>query len=300
MKIVVTGASGRLGSLLTGYLLKYRRDVEVNAIVRDPRWSWDRSGQENLNIVHITAGAVGRLTLKEVLSNSDVIIHCAGLASTDDARSACEINVSYSKCVAKLAVESNVPVFIALSSAKVYGESSGNVPYSESAIPSPETIYARSKYLSEKAILKIAKGSATQIIILRPAKVIRVHEEAAIRVVKSLILRKGFWTVFLEGLVGRRSFLSERDFCNFLLALIANPVNAQLLYNLASSDLVLTYPDISTYRLNWRHRLAASLNTATSHALGAFLPDLRSKIRNNFEVETRRINATISNEKLVD
>ena len=78
-----------------------------------------------------------------------------------------------------------------MSSIKVNGESTlENEPFSENDIPNPNDYYARSKYEAELGLLKIAKKSNMEVVIVRPPLIYGEEAKGYFRTILKLIKLK--------------------------------------------------------------------------------------------------------------
>lgn len=152
MKLLVTGASGFVGTRLTGYLVS-RGDRVVGT------YAGDRPGLAGveLHALDVLDGAAMARLVREV--DPDVIIHLAGLshvgASWGDPASYFQVNVLGTEAV--LATAGGRRVVVA-SSAEVYGEvAEDEQPLREDRLPRPVSPYALTKAAAER--LAKARGA---------------------------------------------------------------------------------------------------------------------------------------------
>lgn len=157
MKVIVTGCSGYLGSILTRKLI-----------------------EKKIHVIGYDAGIYGLDGIKEVMNNSkfeyieadirdsakisgcmkdvDAIIHLSGIVGAPavqlDKQKSLEINEMATRNIASLAQSKGINRFIFASSCSVYGDSKG-VMLTESSPVNPLEDYAKSKYKSEKEILQV-------------------------------------------------------------------------------------------------------------------------------------------------
>lgn len=162
--VLVTGASGFLGSALVNELLESGYDVR--ALVRHPgSSSYPKS-------VEIIVGDIrDPQCAKQASAGCDTVVHLAGQAhaldddhvSDQDYQS---INVDGTKHLLDGAVAGGVRTFIFASSVKVFGETTtGSVDESEP--PAPQSPYARSKWMAEQLITSYGKGGRLATLSLR-------------------------------------------------------------------------------------------------------------------------------------
>lgn len=168
MTILVTGATGFVGKALISRLLMDH--YSVLALVR-------RNGVKLKagvkSIVSDLSGLDGLGT--NVLDGVDVVVHCAARAHVMSDDSA-ECYFEYSKVnrdatltLASMAAEANVKRFVFVSSIKVNGESTQtNHPFKPEVGSAPIDPYGLSKYEAERGLMKIAKETGMEVVIVRP------------------------------------------------------------------------------------------------------------------------------------
>ena len=154
MKILVTGAAGYLGSILTKSLLE--RGYEVRGI--DAGWYGTEQIKECLNhknFEYIESDIRNLITMVKALKNIDGVIHLASIvgmpASSIEPRTSEEVNYIASKNMAELCQLHGITTFIFASSCSVYG-SQPDVLITEKSKMDPMDFYAQQKYLSERSI----------------------------------------------------------------------------------------------------------------------------------------------------
>jgi len=164
MRIVVTGASGFVGTMLCRGLLA--RGHAVRAVVRHA----SRGGaipsktEEEIEIPDI-AGEFDRRALFE---GSDAVVHLAAVAHRPaDEVTLRRINVDATHRLAEAAA-GRVRRFVFLSSVKVHGDDSGSGTYRESDTPQPEDAYGESKLEAERLLTRISARSGMELVVLRP------------------------------------------------------------------------------------------------------------------------------------
>ncbi len=167
MKILVTGASGFVGSALIREIS--RREMEVKAVVRTnielP------AGLDKCIVPKIDGGT----DWMEVLHGVDVVIHLAARvhvmhdSSADPLAEFRKVNVAGTEHMARRAAESGVKRFVYVSSIKVNGEATDGVrKFSELDVPDPQDPYGVSKYEAEQALHRVAAETGLEIVIVRP------------------------------------------------------------------------------------------------------------------------------------
>ncbi|MBO5678339.1 MAG: NAD(P)-dependent oxidoreductase [Bacteroidaceae bacterium] len=202
MKILVTGASGFIGSHMVEYAL--RLGHEVWAALR-PTSSRRNLRDERIRFITLDY-TDARLLDTQLRKHSaeygcwDVVIHCAGATKCSRHKDFYTINYDYTRRFADALVMHNmVPrQFIFVSTLGTYGpirESQPYRPISEADTPQPNTDYGRSKRMAEEYLMSLP---SFPYLIFRPTGVygprdrdyailissIRHHVELTVRTVR--------------------------------------------------------------------------------------------------------------------
>ena len=167
MKVLVTGATGLIGSALCPLLR--RGGFEVRAAVRGDMAAVS-PGIESIQI-----GALGPATdWTSAMADRDAVVHLAGLAhvlgerDADEATRIRAVNVEGTEHLARAAARCGVRRFVFISSAKVHGERNADRPWNEQNAPGPQDPYSQSKWEAEQALVRVAQSTALETTILRP------------------------------------------------------------------------------------------------------------------------------------
>jgi nucleoside-diphosphate-sugar epimerase len=153
MKIFVTGGTGKLGSVFIKKLLKNKHTVV--ALTRSKKID----GCENVE------GDLFSFDTS-VLKGCDAVVHIAGLVDFYSKDELFNVNVEGTRVMVKNANDFEIPYFLHISSISVYGKKDNDNITEETKL-SPDTLYAKSKYLSE---LEVTKFSGKKCI-LRPGMI---------------------------------------------------------------------------------------------------------------------------------
>ena len=253
MKILVTGASGFIGSYLVDKLLEY--NFEVLAIVRS---------NVNLNCNVILIDNFDSSTdLSEFLQDIDVFIHLAAKVhlmnhlSVDVCESYKKINTDLTYSLAKQAANSGVKRFIFLSTIKVNGEYTfKDNPFKAENFNSSLSVYkkaqkcreaflndpySKSKYDAEQALQYLSLNSNLEIVIIRPPLVygrgVRGNFDTMVKVVK-----KEFPLPF-KYIKNKRSLVFVGNLISLIICTIEHPMAVNQIF------LVSDREDISTSKL---------------------------------------------------
>ena len=249
MKILVTGASGFIGSFLVDEALS--RGCEVWAGVRG---SSSRAFLQDKRIKFINLDFGNREKLEEQLAafaaengRWDYIIHAAGVTKCIDSRDFMRVNfdgtVNFIEALAQCAM---LPErFLYLSSLSIFGPVREEHPYNpilDTDTPCPNTAYGKSKLAAEEFIKSFP---GLQYVIFRPTGVYGPREKDYFKMVQSIAahvdfsvgykpqvitfiyvkdLVKAIYMAIDKGVSGRSYFVSEprgydsRSFSDYIQA----------------------------------------------------------------------------------
>lgn len=219
-RVLVTGASGFVGRVLTERLRRSGRDVVP--VTRD--------------LLARLSGAAAAADLaaferwRELLEGVDTVVHLAARAhvvrdpSSDPLAEFRRSNVDGTVRLMESAVESRLRRFVYVSSVGVMGNSSGQRAFTAGDLARPVEPYARSKWEAEQRVHEIATASATQAVIVRPPLVygpgVKGNFLRLLRLVHSGI------PLPFAGLERRRSFVGVDNLCGLLELCIDHPAAA--------------------------------------------------------------------------
>ncbi|MBI4822992.1 MAG: NAD-dependent epimerase/dehydratase family protein [Nitrospirae bacterium] len=166
MKVLVTGATGFIGSHLVEELL--RRDYEVTCLVRKTsNLQW----LDGLDITLLYGDCEDRESLFSAVKGQELILHLAGLTKAKKARDFFRINTLGTENLVSVVAqaEPNIRKFVFLSSLAAVGPSRNGKPVNEDTLPQPVSEYGRSKLQAEEAVLKFKNH--LPVTIIRPPAV---------------------------------------------------------------------------------------------------------------------------------
>ncbi len=163
MRILITGASGFVGTVLCRELLA--RGHTVRAAVRRLTAPGAVPPQLHQILVPDIAAEFDRRALVDGVGT---VVHLAAIAH----RSSIEAEMRRVNCDAAVrlaeAAAGLVRRFIFLSSVKVHGEDSGSGMYAEDDALNPQDSYGRSKLEAERALTETAARNGMELVIIRP------------------------------------------------------------------------------------------------------------------------------------
>ena len=258
MKILVTGASGFIGSFIVEEAL--RRGMETWAAVRG---SSKRDFLQDERIHFIELNLLSQEQLEEQLHDHqfDYVVHAAGVTKCLNSQDFYNINTEGTKNLVRALINLKMPLkrFVYISSLSIFGAIREQQPYKEileSDTPQPNTDYGRSKLQAEQWLIAnsqqlIANSqSPFPYVILRPTGVYGPRERDYFMMAKSIKQHTDFavgfqrqditfvyvldvvQAVFLaceKGQTGRKYFLSDGQvyqsatFSNLIRKELGNP-----------------------------------------------------------------------------
>ncbi len=184
MKILITGASGFIGSFIVEEALK--RGFETWAAVRKSssrEWLKD----ERIHFIELNLSSKEQLTEQLRDKDFDYVVHAAGVTKCLNKADFHRINTEGTKNLAEALLEVKMPLkrFVFVSSLSIFGAIKEQEPYEEireSDTPQPNTEYGRSKLEAEQFLAT----TTLPYIILRPTGVYGPREKDYFIMAKSI------------------------------------------------------------------------------------------------------------------
>lgn len=149
MKILVTGATGKVGSRLSRHLA--RRGDQVRALVRDPARA-EALRHPSLELVR--GDLLEPSSLAAAVAGVDAVVHCAAFFRGATAEQAHAVNDLGTQHLAHAARAAAVRRFVFTSTGLVYGSTGGRV-VDEDAACAPTSAYPASKLAAERFLLGV-------------------------------------------------------------------------------------------------------------------------------------------------
>lgn len=220
MKVLVTGASGFVGSALCAEF--WRRGHAVNGAFRKPIGG-------ALYCVPFVVGSIdGEIDWSAALASVDVVVHLAARvhvmheAVADPSALFDSVNHAATCKLLHAAARIGVKRFIFLSTVKVNGESTAiGSPFVESDTRAPQDAYAWSKYHAEESVKELATQYGLEWLIIRSPLVygpgVKANFAALMRAVQ-----RGL-PLPLAAVQNRRSLVSIENLVDFILTCATHP-----------------------------------------------------------------------------
>ncbi|WP_127717232.1 NAD(P)-dependent oxidoreductase [Halobacteriovorax sp. HLS] len=213
MKVLVTGATGFVGSHLTDQLTE--QGHEVFSLIRSPKKAqeFDVKG----TYIEGSLSSSGENSwLEKLPSDLDAVVHTAGIVHSMDTSAFYEINAECTKqLILDLVARYNKLNFTLISSLAAVGPSGVSNRVDETSTPAPVSEYGRSKLKAENYLVELAKDSWVSNIV-RPPMVIGPRDPAVLDVFK--MIKSGLVvTAGMQGTQNEYSFVCVYDLVDCII-----------------------------------------------------------------------------------
>lgn len=237
--ILITGATGFIGSWLTKYFLERNQNVVIHGSSKKTL----KNLEEQLEIEHFNSKHFEfweQDFLKKEwhfpnFSDIDCIIHCA--AATKVREGTLEnynkyfgLNVIATKILAKKALIENIKQFIYLSTGQVFGIPD-SFPITESTPKNPINLYGYTKYIGENVISSLGILGLNYTIV-RPFSIYGKGHYNIISIITDKIKNNQQLIIYGDG-TQSRAFLHIKDFSNAIGVILNNKKCYEEEYNLS-------------------------------------------------------------------
>lgn len=244
MKVLVTGASGFLGSHAAEAFI--RRGDEVVALVRgDSQTGFLKS----LGIVPVRSALDDPATLRNAMQAVDVVIHAAArVDSYGFWRDFRQVTIEGTRQVLGTAIDAGVPQFIHISSSGVYENSrSRGEPYRESqdyGAPYRWSYYGRAKIEAERIVREAGDAGRIHTTILRPTWIYGPRDVTIFeRVASALRARRFKW---IGDATNKLNLVYVTDVANAIVLAATKLEARDRIYNVADDEHSVTQKQFIT------------------------------------------------------
>src|SRR5262249_43198890 len=224
MKVLVTGATGFVGSHLAEALR--RRGDDVTALARSAAKA---QSLIPLGVRIIPGDLADRAALARAVEGQDVIYHVAGVTAALSETDFMNANREGTRNLVEAAQVAGSPRFVLVSSMAAGGPSPPGNPVKGDEPPRPVTAYGRSKLAAEEVV----KASRLAWTIIRPPIVYGPRDHEVLKVFR--IARLGIAPVFGDG-SQELSAIHGADLADALIAAAVTPATSRRIYYASHPD----------------------------------------------------------------
>lgn len=278
MNILITGAAGNLGSLLSRHI----RDNEKNLrlILMQHRTKVPHDLKENPGIKVRAADLSKPDTLHDCLDGADVIVHFAGvLFKANPEKFLYETNIRYFKNLVEAAKVKKVKKVILISFPHVEGPTSRKRPATGSLDGNPVSVHAKTRLEEEKYLFnEIGHPVSLRVGMVYGKGILMI--DAAKWFAKRMLL--GVWKTPTE-----IHLISKTDFCRAVVAAIKSD-EATGIYHIGDEgqDTLQSFLDLACsvwgYRKPWRMPLWLIYSAAEIFEFVSRVFDMKSPLTRDF------------------
>jgi nucleoside-diphosphate-sugar epimerase len=173
MKILITGASGFIGSFIVEEAL--RRGFDTWAAMRHSSKK-DFLNDPRINFIELDLASQERLEEQLREHSFDYVVHAAGVTKCLDPQDFYRINTEGTKHLVRALIALKMPLkrFVYVSSLSIFGAIREKQPYEEireTDTPQPNTHYGRSKLQAEQWLDSLNEKELFPYVVLRPTGV---------------------------------------------------------------------------------------------------------------------------------
>lgn len=170
MKVLITGASGNLGSHLAKYLIKEEKDLYLKLMVHNTPLPFEISHVKSSE--SIKADLSKPETLTGACRDVDCIVHFAGVLFAPNPEKFLPVtNTIYFKNLVDAAFAAGVKKIILISFPHVEGNTSPNNPANGKLDGNPVSVHAQTRLKEEQYLFEKCKGTNTVPVSLRPGMI---------------------------------------------------------------------------------------------------------------------------------
>ncbi|MBS1763517.1 MAG: NAD-dependent epimerase/dehydratase family protein [Bacteroidetes bacterium] len=221
MKVAVTGATGHIGAVVCRQLIEM--GYEVAALVRN-----DISAIEDLSLKKVKGDILNRDSLSELMAGCDAVIHTAATISLSYKfnQKVFDINVTGTKNVLDIAINSGIKKMVHVSSIHAFSQSPHNTTLDESRnfVNDSALYYDRSKRDGHLSALAAAHNGI-HVVTVCPTSVLGPFDFKPSKLGKAIIdIYKGYVPAVITG---GFDFVDVRDIANGMVSALSKGQSGQ-------------------------------------------------------------------------
>jgi len=216
--VLITGASGFIGRNLCRCLKDSQ--ISFRPVVRRASIKDDDSAVvvEDIHAVTDWSAALSGVTAVVHLAAR---VHVMQEHAQDPLAVFRAVNVDGTLNLARQAAAAGVKRFVFLSSIKVNGEETGDVPFHPSDTPAPVDPYSISKLEAERGLQEISRATGLEVVIIRPPLV--YGREAGGNFARLRRLAAKGWPLPLAAVHNKRSLIGVENLCDCIRVCLHHP-----------------------------------------------------------------------------
>ena len=236
MRVLVTGATGFIGSYLVPALVDRGNDVVATDIVAEPQWITSRKGVEYRRVDLCHDPDVRELVFQE---RPDKVVHLAGLLFEECEESPSrgfQVNLMATLSLLEASVASDVARFVMTSSLSVFGRGLAE-PVLDDAERVPESVYGQTKLACEHVLDRFRRVHGLSVGAVRfpwvygPGRTTGISAEYSSFLLDAIARDE---TAIVRNADQVGDWLYVRDAVKALILLLENDEDPPVTYNIAS------------------------------------------------------------------
>ncbi len=237
--ILITGATGYIGSWLTRYFLNNQFNIIAHgsskSTVMKLKHKLEQQGYSLGNLEFWEQNFIAKRWIFPNFQKIDYIIHCAALTSVrkgirENYHKYFTVNVLGTKIIAEKALDNNISHFIHLSSGQIYGKPD-KLPINDKTPKEPINLYGFTKLMGEE-VVKVFGTFGLNYTIIRPFSVYGKEQSNIISIIINKIKTSEPLTIFGDG-SQTRAFMHINDICSAVRLILGNQSCFNEEYNLS-------------------------------------------------------------------
>jgi len=241
LTVLVTGANGFVGLHLCQHLLA--TGYHVRAVGRSAAFEITDANLTYHQVDHID----GKTSWRDLLDGVGVVVHLAArVHQMNDRKMKAlsayqEVNVRGTQQLVRQAVKANVARFIYISTIKVNGEKTFEMPFRADDQPQPQDAYSLSKLQGEQILQEEARRQGMEWVIIRPPLIYGPNVKGNFK--QLITLAKSIFPLPLRSIKNKRSMVSVFNLVSFIECCLSN-LNAHREIFLVSDNEDLSTPGL--------------------------------------------------------